>query len=384
MMAELTMQRVMNLLAITIFLCGDIMPGRGIDQVLPHPSDPRIHEPYLADAREYVRLAEKASGPMQRPFSFRTVWGDALAELNRRSPDVRMINLETAITRSEEYWENKGINYRMHPANAPILTAAGIDVAALANNHVLDWGYSGLAETISTMKKLNIAHAGAGRNRNEAEAPAIVDLGRKGRVIVFSFAVGTSGVADAWAALNNRPGVNYLPDLSPDTVLRIREQVQRVKKKGDILIASIHWGPNWGYDISPEEVRFAHGLIDAAGMDVIHGHSSHHVKAVEVYHDKLILYGCGDLLNDYEGIGGHEDFRGDLGLMYFAQVDPATGRLLSLDMMPTQVRHFCVNLASPVEAAWLAGVLNREGKKYGTSVRQIHDKRLRLEWDASK
>ena len=384
MTTELAMQRAMNLLAITIFLCGDIMPGRGIDQVLPHPSDPRIHEPFLTDAREYARLAEKASGPMQRPFSFRTVWGNALAELDRRSPDVRMINLETAVTRSEEYWEGKGINYRMHPANAPILTAAGIDVATLANNHVLDWGYSGLAETISTMKKLNIAHAGAGRNRNEAEAPAIVDLGRKGRVIIFSFAVGTSGVADAWAALNSRPGVNFLADLSPDTVLRIREQVQRVKKKGDILIASIHWGPNWGYDISPEEVRFAHGLIDAAGMDVIHGHSAHHVKAVEVYHDKLILYGCGDLLNDYEGIGGHEDFRGDLGLMYFAQVDPATGRLLSLDMMPTQVRHFCVNLASPVEAAWLAGVLNREGKKYGTSVKQIHDKRLRLEWDASK
>jgi len=378
------MQRAMNLPAITIFLCGDIMPGRGIDQVLPHPSDPRIHEPYLTDAREYARLAEKASGPMQRPFSFRTVWGNALAELDRRSPDVRMINLETAVTRSEEYWEGKGINYRMHPANAPILTAAGIDVATLANNHVLDWGYSGLAETIATLKKLNIAHTGAGRNRSEAEAPAIVDLGRKGRVIVFSFAVGTSGVADAWAALNSRPGVNFLADLSPDTVLRIREQVQRVKKQGDILIASIHWGPNWGYDISPEQVRFAHGLIDAAGMDVIHGHSAHHVKAVEVYHDKLILYGCGDLLNDYEGIGGHEDFRGDLGLMYFAQVDPATGRLLALDMIPTQVRRFRVNLASPVEAAWLAGVLNREGRKYGTSVEPSDEKRLRLDWGVAQ
>lgn len=79
---------------------------------------------------------------------------------------------------------------------------------------------------------------------------------------------------------------------------------------------------------------FAHRLIDEAGVDIIHGHSSHHVKAIEVYKDKLILYGCGDFLNDYEGIGGYEEFRADLALMYFATVEPSTGKVFDLHMTP--------------------------------------------------
>jgi poly-gamma-glutamate synthesis protein (capsule biosynthesis protein) len=327
-----------------------------------------------------VDLAESAFGPFQKPLGFAEVWGDALAELNRAAPDVRVINLETAVTGSNDYWKGKGINYRMNPANAAVLSVAGIDVAALANNHVLDWGYPGLAETLETLSNQKIGYAGAGRNRMEAEAPAIVGLGRKGRVVVFSLASETSGVPEAWAAKEDRPGVNFLRDLSDDTVRRVRDQVQGVKKPGDIVIASIHWGPNWGYDISAGQVRFSRGLIDLAGVDVIHGHSSHHALAIEVYRGKLILYGCGDFLNDYEGISGHEAFRGDLGLMYFAQVDPQTGRLVSLDMTPTQVRHFRVNRAPAVDAAWLAGVLSREGQSRGTRVVVTDDDRLRLEW----
>ena len=379
-MRENIMQRVMSFLAITIFLCGDVMTGRGIDQVLPHPSLPWIREPYLTDAREYVQLAEKTFGPIPKPLGFTAVWGDALAELNQRSPDARVINLETAVTKSGDYWKGKGINYRMNPANAPVLSAAGINVATLANNHVLDWGYSGLAETIETLTARHLGHAGAGKNRKEAEAPAIVDLGGKARLVVFSFAAKTSGVPDAWAATDTRPGVNLLRDLSGETVHRIRDQVRRVKKQGDIVLASIHWGPNWGYDISDEEARFSHGLIDEAGVDIIHGHSSHHVKAIEVYRGKLILYGCGDFLNDYEGIGGYEAFRGDLGLMYFAAVDPETGNLVSLDMTPTQIRHFRVNYASPGDAAWIAMVLNREGKGYGTGATVVEGNRLQLNW----
>ncbi len=374
------MQQTMNLLAITIFLCGDVMTGRGIDQVLPHPSPPRIYEPYVTDAREYVRLAERTSGPLSKPFGFSAVWGDALSELARERPDVRIINLETAITTSNDYWAGKGINYRMNPANAEALSAAEIDVAELANNHVLDWGYGGLAETIRTLEQRRIRHPGAGWNKSEAEAPAVIELNGKGRVIVMSFGRETSGIPAAWAATDSRPGVNLLPDLSADTVKRIRKQVLQVKKPGDIVIASIHWGANWGYDISDEEKRFAHGLIDDAGVDVVHGHSSHHLKAIEVYQGKLVLYGCGDFLDDYEGIGGYEQYRGDLGLMYFAKLDPATGRLLSLLMTPTQIRQFSVTRAKPADAAWIAGILNREGKQFGTGVEMTEGNRLRLTW----
>ncbi len=114
---------------------------------------------------------------------------------------------------------------------------------------------------------------------------------------------------------------------------------------------------------------------------MIHGHSSHHVKGIEVYKDKLIIYGCGDFLNDYEGIGGYERFRGDLALMYFVSVDRSTGELVRLDMMPTQVKRFKVNRASRDDALWLRDTLNREGRKLGTRAEWNNDNGLTLQWD---
>ena len=137
---------------ITLFLCGDVMTGRSIDQVLAHPSEPRIYEPYVRDARGYVELAEKINEPIAKPISFPYIWGDALTEFERVSPDLRIINLETSVTSSNDYWKGKGINYRTHPRNIPCITAANIDGCSLANNHVMDWGYAGLQETLATLR----------------------------------------------------------------------------------------------------------------------------------------------------------------------------------------------------------------------------------------
>ncbi len=366
---------------ITIFMCGDVMPGRGIDQVLPHPADPRIYESYLKNARGYVELAERANGPIPKPVDFAYIWGDALAELKRLKPDARLINLETSVTKSPEYWPGKGINYRMHPANIPAITAAEIDLCTLANNHVLDWGYAGLIETLETLKKTPVACAGAGLNRQEAQAPAAFEVTGQGRILLFAFGTASSGIPLGWAAAPNKPGVNLLLDLSEHTVRRIQGQVRSVKRPGDIAIASIHWGGNWGYEIPREQRQFAHGLIDEADIDIIHGHSSHHPKGIEVYRDKLILYGCGDFINDYEGISGYEGFRGDLSLMYFVSIDPATGKLARLQMVPTQVRNFRVHRASRADALWLRNTLNREGKTSGTGVELNGDGSLNLRWE---
>ena len=365
---------------ITLFMCGDVMTGRGIDQVLPCPGDPRIHEPYMKSARGYVDIAEKASGPIQQPVNCSYIWGDALEELERVALDVRIINLETSVTKSNDYWKGKSIHYRMHPENIPCMAAARIDYCSLANNHVLDWGYSGLTETLDTLNKVNVKSAGAGRNLREAESPAVMAVEGKGRVLVFSYGSVTSGIPLSWAASEDRPGVNLLKDLSHKTVRHITEKVRAVKQRGDIVVASIHWGSNWGYDIPPDHTEFAHKLIDDAGIDVIHGHSSHHVKGIEVYKDKLIIYGSGDFLNDYEGIPGYEDFRDDLGLMYFVSVDPSTGKLDHLQMTPTQIKHFRVNRATGADALWLRDTLNREGEKFGTRVELSGDNRLILHW----
>jgi poly-gamma-glutamate capsule biosynthesis protein CapA/YwtB (metallophosphatase superfamily) len=366
---------------ITLFLAGDVMTGRGIDQVLPHPSHPVIYEPYMRSASGYVELAELAYGPIQKPVDYSYIWGDALEELERVGPDLRLINLETSVTTSDDYWEGKGINYRMHPENIPALAAARIDYCSLANNHVLDWGYAGLTETLETLKKANINSAGAGQTLQEAEAPAVMQVEGKGRVIVFSYGLRTSGVPEGWAASEDQAGVNLLMDLSDQSVLHIKAKVEGVKQPGDIVVVSIHWGGNWGYGIPPEQTRFAHDLIYEAGVEVIHGHSSHHAKGIEVYHERPIIYGAGDFLNDYEGISDYEDYRNDLALMYFVSLDPATGKLVQLQMTPMQIRHFRLNRASTADALWFTEILNREGERLGTRVEMNQDNTLTLRWD---
>jgi poly-gamma-glutamate capsule biosynthesis protein CapA/YwtB (metallophosphatase superfamily) len=176
------------------------------------------------------------------------------------------------------------------------------------------------------------------------------------------------------------PGVNLLHDLSNRTIAAIAEFSRAARREGDVLVGSIHWGENWGYRISRDEVRFAHGLIDIAGFSVVHGHSSHHPKAIEVYRGRPIFYGCGDFINDYEGIGGYEQFRGELALMYFPRLDPASGRLIDLKLVPLKIARFQLHRASREDSAWLCGILDRESARFGTHVSLNDDNSLAVRW----
>jgi poly-gamma-glutamate synthesis protein (capsule biosynthesis protein) len=364
---------------IRVFLCGDVMTGRGIDQILPHPCDPCLHEDYVRSANGYVRLAEQTNGLISAPAPPSYIWGAALDELNRKAPDARIINLETSVTRSDVYAE-KGINYRMSPENAACLPAAGVDCCVLGNNHVLDWGRPGLLETLATLERLGIKTAGAGRDLAQARAPAILEITGKGRLLVFSFASPTSGVPRNWAATATAPGVNLLSGFADESVARTAEQIAGIRQPGDLVIASIHWGANWGYEIPEEHRRFARALIDRANVSLIHGHSSHHAKAIEIYKDRLILYGCGDFLNDYEGIRGYDEFRGDLAVMYFADFEPSTGRLAGLELMVLRIRRFQLIAASGADIGWMQQTLDRESGRFGARVRLTPDGRLTLSW----
>lgn len=366
--------------SITLFLCGDVMTGRGIDQILPHPDKPTLHEPYATSALDYVDLAEARNGPIDTPVDFAYIWGDALQVFKLLTPDLRIINLETAVTTSDDFWPGKGIHYRMNPQNLPCLSAAKIDCCVLANNHVLDFGYPGLSETLHSLHQAHIKIAGAGEDLAQAAAPAILEVSGKGRVLVFAYGDATSGVSADWAATTHRAGVNYLPDYSSQSVKQVARHIHRHKHPGDRVVVSIHWGANWGYRIAPEQQDFAHRLIDEAEVDILYGHSSHHPKGIEVYRGKPILYGCGDFLNDYEGIHGHDAYRGDLALMYFVSLDPATGRLSRLHLVPTQIKHFRVNRAGRADAQWLSEMLNTQGAKLGTRAQLHQDGSIELAW----
>jgi poly-gamma-glutamate capsule biosynthesis protein CapA/YwtB (metallophosphatase superfamily) len=360
-----------------LFLCGDVMTGRGIDQALPHQVNPILYEPYVRDAREYIAFAEKAHGPIPRPLSFDYIWGDALEELHRAKLDFRIVNLETAVTSAETPWPDKGIHYRMHPQNIGCLSAAHIDACALANNHVLDWGYNGLSETLQTLDAAGVAHSGAGNDADGAMRPAVLILQGTGRVLLFSFGSTTSGIPEDWKATSISAGVNLLDDLSEATAIRMCDEMRAHQQPGDLIVASIHWGGNWGYEIPREQIMFARRLVEQ-GVAIVHGHSSHHVKAIEVFKGRLILYGCGDFLTDYEGITGYERFRGDVALMYLVELDSRSGELISLQMVPMQMRRFRLERVSAQDAKWLCDRLNELGAPFSTAVRLEHDNGLSL------
>jgi poly-gamma-glutamate synthesis protein (capsule biosynthesis protein) len=363
----------------TLFLCGDVMTGRGIDQVLPHPSGPHLFEPYIRSAVGYVDLAERVNGPIPKSMDFAYLWGDARSEWERIRPAARIVNLETAVTTAEDAWPDKGIHYRMHPANVPCLTVAGIDCCVLANNHVLDWGHQGLRETLDVLHGAGLRTAGAGRNAREAVAPAVIDIGAGRRVLVFAFGMESAGVPRDWAATDDRAGVSFMKELSPEAVESVATRVRAVKRHGDIVVASIHWGGNWGYRVPEPQRTFARRLIDDAAVDVVHGHSSHHPKGIEVYRGRPVLYGCGDFLNDYEGIDGHESFRSDLTLMYFPSFG-RTGELAAFALTPMRVRRFRLERVAAEDAQWLASMLTREGRAFGTRADVEADGVLTLRW----
>lgn len=350
-----------------IFLCGDVMTARGIDQILAWSCPPTLHEPWVRDARRYVTLAEERNGPVPRGVAPDYPWGDALAVLDAWAPDARVANVETSFTTSDDF-QPKGIHYRTHPRNVGVLTAARLDVCELANNHVLDLGREGLRETLATLRAAGLRTCGAGRDRAEAWAPAVVEV-PEGRVVVYAVAEEESGTPEGWAAQAGRSGVAWIPAPTAVQAERLVAAVARDRHPGDRVIVSVHWGGNWGYDVPDAWRDFAHRLIDG-GVDVVFGHSSHHPRPVELYRGRPILYGAGDFLNDYEGISGHEGYRGDLVGAWFLDLG-ATGAPAGLSMVPFRTRRLRLEAASEADRGWLAARMAEVCAPFGTAVRDV-------------
>jgi poly-gamma-glutamate capsule biosynthesis protein CapA/YwtB (metallophosphatase superfamily) len=357
---------------VTIFLCGDVMLGRGVDQILPHPGDPQLRERWVDDARRYVELAEAANGLIPYPVDFSWPWGMALQTLADIHPDARIINLETSVTTSDEFAPGKGVHYRMNPPNLPCLSAAAPDVCVLANNHVLDFGRRGLLETLDVLSGAGLRAAGAGRDIASAQRPATVPLSDGRRLLVFALGFASSGIPPSWAATPTRSGVNFEPGGS------LIEQIGAVRQSGDRVVVSVHWGSNWGHDVPGDQIRFAHDLIEG-GVDVVHGHSSHHPRGIEIYHGKLILYGCGDFIDDYEGIGGHERYRPDLRLQYYSTLAADSGTLIDLRMVPMQARRMRLEIAARRDTEWLWASITGASRDFGTHLRLGGDDTLLLD-----
>jgi poly-gamma-glutamate synthesis protein (capsule biosynthesis protein) len=156
---------------------------------------------------------------------------------------VRLINLETSITRHDGFAEGKGTHYRMSPGNLPCLTVFGPDVCTLANNHVLDFGRRGLADTLDALSGAGIRTSGAGHDLSEARPPAVVPVEQhNARVLVLAGGTASSGIPRDWAATHNESGVFLLPDLSEHTARALTDLIGAAKHPNDVSVVPFTGG----------------------------------------------------------------------------------------------------------------------------------------------
>jgi len=256
------------------------------------------------------------------------IWGNMLPIL--RSTDLNVINLEAALTRSEHIVP-KVFNFKSDPEHARSLLAARIDVANLANNHVLDFRAEGLAETLETLDRAKILHTGAGKDLEQARAPVIIE--KNGIRIGI---IGSTDNEPDWKAGPGTPGINYV---AVGDLPGLKDDISRLRKDVDILILTMHWGPNMVPRPSEAFQAFAHALIDA-GVDIIHGHSAHLFQGIERYKKGLILYDTGDFVDDYY-VDPH--MRNDESFFFIVEVSKEG--ICSLRLVPTHITECQVQTA---------------------------------------
>ncbi|KXG47548.1 Capsule synthesis protein, CapA [Penicillium griseofulvum] len=354
--------------AFTLTFTGDVMLGRLLDQLMPeHVSNERDERIATTFIKAHPLLLAKGNYTPSSP------WGTVLPLL--QSSTLACINLETSVTTAPIPWPNKVFNYRMHPANlAPILHAGGIDYASLANNHTLDFGTEGLTETVKTLQEAKVAYAGVGETAADARKPAVLHLPRLSQPLEENqqrYTVHVYSASDhphVWASV---PGFNLF-DYTRDTRSRLREMlVDAEESKPALKVFSVHWGPNYAWEPDGRITSLAHFLIDECGVDIVHGHSSHHVQGVEVYHGKLVIYGCGDFVDDY---ALNEEYRNDLGALWRVVVKEKSGwiGLERLEIFPTRVERFRAVLLDykDPDHVWVRRKISELTEEFGTPVRE--------------
>ena len=317
--------------SVTLALAGDVMLGRGVDPV----------------------IAER--GPFHP-------WGDLRPVLERA--DAVLINLECVLTEHRREWTYGGVRkafyFRAEPERGiACLNAGRVTVAAIANNHTGDYGNSGLVETIATLERAGIAHAGAGRDLAAARRPARCEVAGV-RVAVVAFADHPA----EWAATPSSPGINYVPiSTLRETRTVVMQAVAEARHGADVVVCSLHWGPNMRPRPTPTFRAFARFVIEA-GADVVFGHSAHIVQGIEIYRGKPILYDTGDFIDDYMT---DRKLRNDLSALFLLRLVPPG--VETLDLLPVHVDYGQTNRATGEDRAWFARRVAALSAELGTEIR---------------
>jgi poly-gamma-glutamate synthesis protein (capsule biosynthesis protein) len=321
-------------MAVTLALAGDTMLGRGVAEVLHHS---RPHPLFSAAVR---RAAQDA--------------------------DLFLLNLECCVsdlgTRID--LPGKTFFFRAPPRAAHLLADLGVDVAFLANNHALDYGPDALLDTRARLARVGIRTVGAGATAPEARAPLVVEAG--------GLRIGLVAVTDhpaEFAAGPDRPGVAYADLWTQDPPAWLTDTLRTLADDTDLILVSVHWGPNMTARPVPH-VRGAAAALTAAGADLVIGHSAH------VFHGFThhVLFDLGDFIDDY---AVHPALRNDLGLLWLVTLDQHGPR--RTEAIPLALDYCHTRLANRDEYAWIADRLIRACADLDTSVTDEGD-RLAATW----
>lgn len=283
------------------------------------------------------------------------IWGDTLPIFNQA--DLRVINLECVISDQGHPWDTtpKAFHFQSDAKNVAALKAAGINIVSLANNHTLDFQVEAMIDMLGILKSNDIGTSGAGRDLSEAKAPVF----RKIDDLKVGF-IAFSDNEPLWEA-NKNPGIYYLPvDINDKRAMDLSTLITKISRNVDFLIASIHWGPNWGYRPSPNHIPFARALVDA-GVDLIFGHSCHVTQGIEIYRSAVIIYSAGDFIDDY-AVDPVE--RNDRSFIFMVEAD--RHRVNRLKLYPTVIRDFQARLATGEERDQIAATMHNLCRDFNT------------------
>ena len=211
--------------------------------------------------------------------------------------DITFGNLECPLTNfkyatlgksKESIRRGKNFIFKAPPEYVEILTKANFDVVSLANNHMMDYCSVGLLDTIRALDSKGIKHAGAGKNKDDASAAAIIkEKGYTVGYLAYSIIVSKYSEAGSYT-----PGINAHQESFSN---RMKREIEDLKKQVDIVVVSIHWGVERNYYPYEYQINIAHKCIDS-GADVIVGHHPHRIQGIEIYKGGVVLYSLGNFL----------------------------------------------------------------------------------------
>ena len=206
-----------------------------------------------------------------------------------RGADLAVVNLETAIT-TRGAPTAKAFVFRAPPSAFSALSAGGVDVASMANNHGLDYGATGLRDSLAAARRYRFPIVGIGLNAAQAYRPFRRTINGQRIALIGATQVLDDELISAWTAGPNKPGLASAKD-----VPRLVQAVRQARATSDTVIVFLHWGTELQQCPSPDQRTLAKQLV-AAGADVIVGGHAHRVQGAGRMGKALVGYGLGNFV----------------------------------------------------------------------------------------